>query len=185
MSSRDAPPGPGRRSSADIESTDPPDASGSDAFERFRYQAHLAASVCLATASGEDVQSVVCEHFEDIAIGDSSGWRHIQVKTRNAELGPWKSTDLLKKPGGALSSLFRTYYALSELGEDESCRLEIWLEGVVGRDDDAKVLTGRPVPEDAMANLVQRCSEKSRSPPTSPTASSRASASLMDVQGVR
>ena len=83
---------------------------GSDTFARFRYQAEATLPYCLSLVSSHsDIQAVIPEHLEDIAIKTDSGWRFLQVKTRNPERGLWGASDLLSKKGGALRSLYRTY----------------------------------------------------------------------------
>ena len=45
----------------------PPDDSGTDAFTRFRYQAHVAFRFCLRCYFDQGVTAVVAEHFEDVS----------------------------------------------------------------------------------------------------------------------
>lgn len=108
----------------------PPDDSGSDAFRRYCYQAHVAFLFCLDCAFGGDVISVVAEHIEDIAIERAGRWQFIQVKTKNPDLGPWRLTDLTKD-GGALHSALRSRRALG----DVSLTIEIYLEGPLKPND--------------------------------------------------
>jgi hypothetical protein len=100
--------------------------AGSDSFARFHYQAEVALPYCLYCALGDDIQSVIMEHLEDIAIECEAGWRFIQVKSRNPERNVWKLIDLTK-PKGALHSLYRTFQQIS--GALPS--LELILEGAV------------------------------------------------------
>lgn len=105
---------------------------GSDTLARFRYQAEVTLPFCLSLLLSEnDIRAVVPEHFEDIALQTSTGWRFLQVKSRDPERGLWTANDLLVKRGGALRSLYRTY-RLTE-GEDHS--LELVLEGAVKTND--------------------------------------------------
>lgn len=108
----------------------PPNNSGSDTFERYYYQAHIAFPYCLNCALGGDVLSVVPEHFEDVALQFSAGWRFIQIKTRDLALAPWKLADLTAR-GGAFHSLLRTHKLLVDL----PATLEVHVEGAIDRRD--------------------------------------------------
>ncbi len=142
------------------ESVFAPDDHGRDAFERFRYQAHVAFPFCLAAASDAGgIEAVACEHFEDVAALDAKGWRLMQIKTRNPDLGTWTLTDLLGD-GGALRGLHRTFSALDEMGQAVGCRLEAWLEGSVARRDNARVLTEHLHPDGAWEKTVARCKDR-------------------------
>ena len=100
---------------------------GSDIFARFRYQAEVTLPYCVSAVLFEnDIVAVVPEHLEDIALETGTGWRFLQVKSRNPERGLWQVSDLFVK-GGALRSLYRTY--LLTAGEERS--LELVLEGAV------------------------------------------------------
>ena len=113
---------------------------GSDTLARFRYQAEVTLPYCLAMLSRqEDVLAVVPEHLEDIALKTTTGWRFLQVKTRDPERGLWTASDLLKRKGGALRSLYRTY--LLTLGKDYP--LELLLEGAVKTRDPLRSLYAR------------------------------------------
>lgn len=121
--------------SVDISSIVPPDDSGSDAFRRYCYQAHVAFPFCLECALGEEVISVVPEHIEDIAIERVDRWRFVQIKTRNTDLLPWRLSHITED-GGALHSALRSHRALP----DDSSTVEIFLEGFLKRDDDIVLL---------------------------------------------
>lgn len=111
--------------------------AGSDTLARFRYQAEVTLPYCVSALLREnDIQAVVAEHREDIALKTSAGWRFLQVKSRNPERGLWTAADLFRKRGGALRSLYRTYL-LTE-GEDHS--LELVLEGAVRTDNAIRTL---------------------------------------------
>lgn len=103
---------------------EPADDSGSDTAARFHYQAEVMFPYCLACALGDDIECVVAEHFEDIAVRQNERWRFIQVKSRNATLPPWTLHKVLE-PGGALHTLFRTYQHVKDL----PASLEMLLEG--------------------------------------------------------
>jgi hypothetical protein len=121
--------------SLDISSIVPPDDSGSDAFRRYCYQAHVGFPFCLNCALGGDVISVVPEHIEDIAVERVNRWQLIQIKTRDEHLLPWRLSHITGK-GGALHSALRSHRALP----DESITIEIFLEGPLKRDDDIVLL---------------------------------------------
>jgi hypothetical protein len=143
---------------AGFETVFPPDDTGRTTYERFRYQAHIAFRFCLEAATGGDVVAVVCEHFEDVAVERSHGWRLIQIKTRDAELPPWKLGDLLGK-GGALRGLYRTHKALNDLnGGTHDCGLEARLEGAVARGDQAETLTFQG--DGPTSEVVDRCAQR-------------------------
>lgn len=123
-----------------VEESTSPDETGSDTFSRYVYQAHVAFSYCLDCAELGDVEAVVLEHFEDLAVyrgGDR--WDFNQIKTRDADQGAWTLTDLLGK-SGPLRSLHRTYRALSKVQGD--FQFFALLEGSIKSGDDGKELTG-------------------------------------------
>lgn len=106
--------------------------AGSDTLARFRYQAEVTLPYCVSALLFEnDIEAVVAEHLEDVALKTRTGWRFLQIKSRDPERGLWRAADLFAKKGGALRSLYRTYL-LTE-GEDHS--LELVLEGAVKTDD--------------------------------------------------
>jgi len=102
--------------------------TGADTFSRYVYQAEIAFRFCLDCALGGDIVSVVPEHLEDIALECRSSWRFLQIKTRNAELGPWKLSDLTAANGG-LRSLLRTFDLVRTMLRKPT--LELYLEGAV------------------------------------------------------
>lgn len=113
-----------------------PDDSGSDTFARYRYQAQVAIPLALTCAMRESpILSVILEHFEDIAVECSAGWRFIQVKTRDAGLRPWRLVDLCGASGG-LNSLLRSFRSLQR----NDATYELWLEGAIERRDAAEGL---------------------------------------------
>jgi len=115
----------------------PIDDSGSDTFGRYVYQAEVAFKFCLACAVGSEIIAVIAEHLEDIALHCSNGWRFLQVKTRNAERGSWKLSDVSGKDGG-LHSLLRTFYLLHL--SPPNYTLELHLEGALAPRDDINLL---------------------------------------------
>ena len=126
---------------------------GSDTLERFRYQAEVTLPYCVsALLSENDILAVIPEHLEDIALETGTGWRFIQVKSRDPERGLWRASDLFAKKGGALRSLYRTY--LLTVGEDHS--LELALEGAVKTND----VIGMLRPDQDRSELVPMIMEK-------------------------
>jgi len=119
-----------------------PDDSGSDAFERFRYQAMIAVPFCVDCGLGGRTLSVVAEHIEDVAVQLDGSWRFIQVKTRDLQRGPWRISYLLAN-SGAFRSLLRSHRALTET----PCTLEAFLEGPVDRKDPLSRFDDRDSPE--------------------------------------
>ena len=115
---------------SDILRTQPLVDTGSDVFSRYRYQADITLPFCLRCAVTGDIICVIPEHLEDIALQTNSGWRFIQVKSRNPERRPWGLLDLLSSDG-ALRSLFRTHTQTL----DVNASLEILLEGAVRTKD--------------------------------------------------
>lgn len=133
---------------------------GSDTLARFRYQAEVTLPYCLSVLSPHsDIQAVVPEHLEDIALRTDTGWRFIQVKTRNPERGLWTASDLFAKNGGALRSLYRTYL----LTANENHSLELLLEGAVKPNDPIQAL----YPDHARAPLIPLVAKHLRAAPAS------------------
>ncbi len=125
---------------------------GSDTLARYRYQAEVTLPYCVSALLREnDIVAVVPEHLEDIALETNTGWRFLQVKSRNPERGLWTLADLLANKG-ALRSLYRTYLLTD--GEERS--LEIVLEGAVKQRDGIGLLR---VGEDR-SELVPKVMEK-------------------------
>jgi hypothetical protein len=79
-----------------------PDDSGTDAFQRYAYQAHVAFWFCLNCYFAGSPIAVYCEHWEDLLIEYVDVLRFTQIKTRDAGRGPWRYTHLLDD-GGARS----------------------------------------------------------------------------------
>jgi hypothetical protein len=137
-----------------IEQVIPPDDSGRDAFERFRYQAQVAFPVCVNCAVGHDVLAVTCEHIEDVCIEETARVRFCQIKTRNSDYGLWRLADLCGA-SGALRSLVRTHRALVDLHEEREVVYEMWLEGALKREDLIRRLPpGGPGTNDEVARAV-------------------------------
>ena len=127
--------------------------AGSDTLARFRYQAEVTLPYCVSALLFEnDIVAVVAEHLEDIALKTKTGWRFLQVKSRDPERGLWSAADLFAKKSGALRSLYRTYL-LTE-GEDHS--LELVLEGAVKTGDAIETLR----PDQDRSRLVPMVTDK-------------------------
>jgi hypothetical protein len=144
-----------------VTTTPPPDDSGSDAFQRFGYQAHVAFPFCLRCYFADDVDEAViaiyCEHWEDLLVEYTAKLRFVQIKTRDASRGPWRYRYLLDD-GGALRSLVRTHRALAELSEERVIEYDIRLEGAVDSGDDIRrLLVGGDGADDGMCG---RCADR-------------------------
>jgi hypothetical protein len=113
----------------------PPDDSGTDAFTRFRYQAHVAFRFCLRCYFDQGVTAVVAEHFEDVLVESDDELRFVQVKTRNPDRGPWKFRHLMDG-SGALRSLLRTHRALHGFDDGRKIVYDVRLEGSLERGDE-------------------------------------------------
>ena len=126
---------------------------GSDTLARFRYQAEVTLPYCVSALLREnDIVAVIPEHLEDIALETTTGWRFLQVKSRDPERGLWTAAHLFAKEGGALRSLYRTY--METKGEDYS--LELVLEGAVKTDNPIGALR----PNQDRSRLVPMVMEK-------------------------
>jgi hypothetical protein len=141
-----------------VTTTPPPDDSGSDAFARFGYQAHVAFPFCLRCYFADDlddaeaVAAIYCEHWEDLLVEYDDRLRFVPIKTRDASRGPWKFRHLLDD-GGALRSLLRTHRALAELSEERAIDYDIRLEGAVDSGDAIRrLLVGGGGADDGMCD---------------------------------
>jgi len=128
----------------------PPDDTGTDTLKRFRYQAQIALPFCLACARKEKVRSIIMEHFEDIVVEYDDYWHFIQVKTRNADRGPWKLADAID----GLKSLYRAFNETSHL----EARYSLFIEGAISARDNLNSLT---LPKtDISDEIIQKISQK-------------------------
>ena len=126
---------------------------GSDTLARFRYQAEVTLPYCVSALLFEnDIVAVIPEYREDIALETKTGWRFLQVKSRDPERGLWTAADLFARKGGALRSLYRTYL----LTKEEDCSLELVLEGAVKTDNAIEALR----PDQDRSRLVPMVMEK-------------------------
>lgn len=128
----------------------PPDDTGTDTLKRFRYQAQLAVPFCLSCARKEKIRSIILEHFEDIVVEYDDYWHFIQVKTRNADRGPWKLTDAMD----GLKSLYRAFNETSHL----KAKYSLFIEGAISAKDDLNALT--PPKTDVSDEIIQKISQK-------------------------
>lgn len=170
-----------------VTAASPPDDSGSDAFRRFSYQAHVVFPLCLRLYFVGDVVAIYCEHWEDVLVEFTDDLRFTQIKTRDAGRGPWKYRHLLDE-GGALRSLLRTHRALAALGEARPVEYDICLEGaadsadeimrlVVGgdgaSDEMCRACAGRlEMPEAEARSLLDRVTVTPNQPPRTMIAAS-------------
>jgi hypothetical protein len=139
-------------------STRPPDDSGTDAYQRFTYQAHVAFGFCLGCYFRSDPQAIYCEHWEDLLVEYRSRLRFTQIKTRDAGRGPWRYSHLLDD-GGALRSLARTHQALAALGDTRPVEYDIRLEGAVDTKDEEikRLMLGG---DGATDEMCERCARR-------------------------
>ena len=131
----------------------PPNNTGSDVLTRYHFQAHLAFPYCLDCYSGENIQSVFFEHFEDILIQYSDSWHMMQVKTKDRQLGEWRLSETLGKSGG-IRSLFRTYNAVKHY----NVTFGLYIEGLISSNDDLNKLTLSN--RDITQELIERISRE-------------------------
>src|SRR5258708_9759329 len=108
----------------------PPDDTGSDTFARFKYQAHVTFPYCFELTRDHAIENVFAEHIEDIALDLGGSWRFLQVKTRDAGLGPWTFKEVIH--AGAVRSLWRAYQAV---GASLEATYELQLEGALNNGD--------------------------------------------------
>lgn len=102
------------------------DDTGASTFERFRWQAKLAVRTWLSVLSGTGTLAVVCEHVEDLAIVEKTGFRFAQLKTRDK--GSW-STAKICESGHAIERLVASYKLADKAGIAGLSHFEAWLEG--------------------------------------------------------
>jgi len=139
----------------DLSEVIPPDDGGRDAFERFRYQAHVAFPSCLVCGAAQGVTAVICEHIEDVCIEEDERVRFQQIKTRNPDYGLWRLRDLCAERG-AFRSLLRTHRAVSDVEDDREFVYEAVLEGALERNDPIRQFPpeGDGVVDDDLARQV-------------------------------
>ncbi|MEU9994027.1 dsDNA nuclease domain-containing protein [Streptomyces sp. NPDC050848] len=92
----------------------PQEDSGSDTLGNYRYQAEVAAQICVALLTQESVESVVCEWHEDFVVSYAGGSVElVSVKHRGKRRNPWNVADLCKD--GGLAHLFDRWRACDGL----------------------------------------------------------------------
>jgi hypothetical protein len=123
-----------RRVTSSFAGLAPADDSGTDAYQRFGYQAHVAFPFCLDCYFDQNVLAVYAEHIEDVLVEYADKLRFTQIKTRNADRGPWRYRDLLIE-SGALRSLLRTHRSLNGFDDGRRIEYDIRLEGALDRRD--------------------------------------------------
>lgn len=139
--------------SDDLLQLTPPDNTGSDVLQRYRYQAHIAFPFCLHCCTGKKIVSIFVEHFEDVLIQYADSWHMMQIKTRNPDRGPWKFSDVIGKSGG-IRGLSRTY----KVAKGFNVSYGLYLEGAISKDDKLNKLV---LPDkDISSEIVQEIVEK-------------------------
>lgn len=104
--------------------------SGSQTFERYRWQAKMALLswlLCL-TAKDDRPLAVICEYLEDVVVCGPHDFLFAQLKTRDR--GSWSDRKVCEDKG-ALHSLCRTFGALAGMTRTPAARFEMRLEGAV------------------------------------------------------
>ncbi|MEW1633654.1 dsDNA nuclease domain-containing protein [Streptomyces sp. NPDC093801] len=92
----------------------PHEDSGSDTLGNYRYQAEVAAQICVALLTQDSVESVVCEWHEDFVVSYANGSVElVSVKHRGKRRNPWNVADLCKD--GGLAHLFDRWRACDGL----------------------------------------------------------------------
>ncbi|HEX8377850.1 MAG TPA: dsDNA nuclease domain-containing protein [Pedobacter sp.] len=126
----------------------PPDNTGSETLDRYRYQAQIAVRFCLECITGRNV-SVFLEHFEDIVVEYADKWLFIQVKTKEPHLQPWTFSGA----HSGLQSLYRTFKSISKIN-DINAEYCLFLEGGIKFNDPLNdlVLPARNINQ----NLVEK-----------------------------
>jgi hypothetical protein len=102
------------------------DDTGSVTFQRFEWQAKLAVRAWLQLLTNAAMLAVVCEHIEDLAIVETTGFRFAQLKTRDK--GSWSVAKICEKHH-AIDRLATSYLLAESAGIVHLSRFEVWLEG--------------------------------------------------------
>jgi tetratricopeptide (TPR) repeat protein len=129
----------------------PPDDTGSSTFARFKYQAHVTFPYCFELTREDAIGSVFAEHIEDIAVDFGGSWRFLQVKTRNADLGPWTFAEVENSKG--FRSLWRAYQTVDP---SVKATYELQLEGAVKSGDVLLSLVSSGVRDDAFRTRLAK-----------------------------
>jgi hypothetical protein len=102
------------------------DDTGTATFQRFEWQAKLAVRAWLQLLTNAAMLAVVCEHLEDLAIVETTGFRFAQLKTRDK--GSWSVAKICEKDH-AVHRLATSYLLAESAGIVHLSRFEVWLEG--------------------------------------------------------
>lgn len=127
----------------------PPDNTGSETVDRFRYQAQLAISYCLECACGGKVKSVILEHFEDIVVEYEDEWFFAQVKTRDEGQPYWRVSTAVN----GLKSLYRSFEVTKHLSAKYALLLE---GGIAGNDSLAELAPGGEPPSEKLKDSIKK-----------------------------
>ena len=125
-----------------LKETKPPDDAGAETFDRYEWQATMAAADVFAAylgcldehgvLRGDLTFEVICEHHEDWALSDGHGTEIVSGKHRETQVGAFTTVYSLLVEGGVLHLLDRWL----ALGRTPKCRL-VTTAGVAG---DARAL---------------------------------------------
>jgi hypothetical protein len=125
-----------------LKETEPPDDAGAETFDRYEWQATMAAADVLAAFLGcldvhgalrdDATFEVICEHHEDWALSDGQTAEIVSGKHRETQVGAFTTVYSLLVDGGVLHLLDRWL----ALGRTPNCRL-VTTAGVA---DDARAL---------------------------------------------
>lgn len=119
----------------------PNDPTGIGTFQRFRWQAKLAVRAWLQVLAGAVTVAVVCEHVEDLAIVEVTGFRFAQLKTRDK--GSWSASKICAS-GHAIERLVASYKHAEAAKIVALSRFEVWLEGPPSEDKDTTAFFANP-----------------------------------------
>jgi hypothetical protein len=117
------------------------DDTGTDTFQRYAWQAKLAVLTWLRVLDDTGVIAVVCEHVEDLAVVETTGFRFAQLKTRDK--GSWSVAKICAQ-GHAVNRLATSYLLAEAAGIASQSRFEVWLEGPPSEDRDTTLFFTDP-----------------------------------------
>lgn len=106
----------------------PPDDTGSDTLNRYRYQAVIALQYCIKCATEDSAISVFVEYFEDIVVEYENEWHFIQVKSRDRSRSKWTLNSAIN----GIRSLYRAYCN----ARTNNNKYILMVEGVISARDD-------------------------------------------------
>lgn len=102
------------------------DDTGTTTFQRFQWQSKLAVRAWLQLLKNAAIFAVACEHLEDLAIVEATGFRFAQLKTRDK--GSWSVAKICERHH-AVDRLADSYLRAEAAGIVDLSRFEVWLEG--------------------------------------------------------